>query len=119
MQGNILRSEIDGSIVIKSYLKGSPAVHLALNEDLVIGAGTAAAYGTVVLDDCNFHECADIKHFDTEKSMTFSPPQGEFTLMNYRISSDFHVPFRVQPFVEELGPNRIDVIIKVSFPIST
>jgi len=33
--------------------------------------------------------------------------------MNYRISSQFHLPFRVFPFVEELASNRIDVVIKI------
>jgi AP-4 complex subunit mu-1 len=65
------------------------------------------------MDDCNFHECANTTQFDIEKILVFSPPEGEFTLMNYRISSEFRVPFRLLPFVEEVGPNRIDVIVKV------
>ena len=35
--GAILKSEIDGSIRMKSYLKGQPELKLALNEELVIG----------------------------------------------------------------------------------
>jgi len=67
----------------------------------------------VVIDDCNFHECANTSLFDSEKTLIFAPPEGEFTLMNYRISTEYRVPFRLLPFVEEVGPNRIDVIIKV------
>jgi len=115
--GNVLRSEIDGSIVIKSYLKGNPEVRLALNEDLVFGNGLSSTggnpYGAAVMDDYNFHECANTTQFDLEKTLAFAPPEGEFTLMNYRISTEFRVPFRLLPFVEEVGPNRIDVIVKV------
>ena len=52
--GYVVNSAIDGAIQMKSYLSGNPELRLALNEDLVIGKG--GAYGSVVLDDCNFHE---------------------------------------------------------------
>lgn len=64
MKGNVLRSELDGGIVIKSYLKGSPEVRLALNEDLILSgsssSSTSSSYGATQLDDFNFHECASI-----------------------------------------------------------
>jgi hypothetical protein len=54
---------VDGCIQMKSFLKGSPQVHLALNEDLQIASAgerraAPSAYGAVQLDDVNFHECA-------------------------------------------------------------
>jgi len=112
--GNILRSELDGAIVIKSYLKGNPEVRLALNEDLILsGATSAYSYGAAALDDFNFHECANTQLFETEKTIVFTPPEGEFALMNYRISSDFRIPFRLVPFVEDFGGNKIEVSLKV------
>jgi len=116
--GNILRSEIDGSIVIKSYLKGNPEVRLALNDDLIVSGSSSTSsfsysYGAPSLDDFNFHECANTQLFDQEKTLVFTPPEGEFSLMNYRISSEFHVPFRVIPYVDELAGNRIEASIKV------
>lgn len=35
--GELIRSEVNGSIQIKSYLTGNPEVHITLNEDIVIG----------------------------------------------------------------------------------
>lgn len=106
---------------------------LALNEDLVIGRGTGKkyasnkllfrwrvyftpGYGSVVLDDVNFHECVKDEHFarvgsqdminmspalqflipvsPKDKALYFFPPDGEFVLMNYRISRDFSPPIR-------------------------
>ena len=55
-QPRILNQEINGSILLKSYLQGSPEIQLALNEDLIIGKSSQAGYGRVALDDVNFHE---------------------------------------------------------------
>ena len=57
--GYVLNSTVDGCIQMKSYLAGNPELRLALNEDLVIGKG--GAYGSVTLDDCNFHECVQLQ----------------------------------------------------------
>jgi AP-4 complex subunit mu-1 len=35
------------------------------------------------------------------KILRISPPDGEFTVMNYRVNGDFSVPFRIFPFVDE------------------
>jgi AP-4 complex subunit mu-1 len=36
----VLRAEIDGSLVMKSFIRGNPELRLALNEDLVVGRGS-------------------------------------------------------------------------------
>ena len=60
-----MNSSIDGSIQMKSYLSGNPELSLALNEDLVIGKG--GNYGSVILDDCNFHECVRLDQFESQR----------------------------------------------------
>eukprot|EP00003_Mantamonas_plastica_P030245 TRINITY_DN740_c0_g1_i2.p1 TRINITY_DN740_c0_g1~~TRINITY_DN740_c0_g1_i2.p1 ORF type:complete len:479 (+),score=170.79 TRINITY_DN740_c0_g1_i2:376-1812(+) len=110
--GDVLRSEIDGCIQMKSYLSGNPELRLALNEELVVGGGSNN-YGMVVLDDANFHECVNLDLFESERTMVFNPPEGEFEVMHYRISSEFRAPFRIFPFVEEVSTSRIDVLLKV------
>lgn len=52
--GYIINSSIDGCIQMKSYLNGNPALKLILNEDITMADSNVV--GTVVLDDCNFHE---------------------------------------------------------------
>ena len=44
--------------------------------------------------------------------MTINPPEGEFTVMNYRVAGDFHVPFRVFPFVEEMSQDKLSLLSK-------
>jgi hypothetical protein len=42
------------------------------------------------------------------------PPSGEFTCMNYRISTPFSLPISIAPRFEQVSPNSIVVDIRVS-----
>jgi len=98
---------------MKSYLAGNPELALALNENLVVGAG--GAVGAVLLDDCNFHACVRLDDFEESRVLTFVPPDGEFVVLNYRASGDVRAPFRVQPHVEEIkdAPHMLEVVVVV------
>merc|ERR1711871_248765 len=102
--GSVVNSSIDGSIQMKSYLSGNPELSLALNEDLVIGKG--GNWGSVILDDCNFHECVRLDQFESQRILKFLPPEGEFSLVNYRITADYRPPFKIYPNLEEVGPQK-------------
>jgi len=110
--GYVLNSSIDGCIQMKSYLAGKPELRLALNEDLVVGKGTGA-YGAVVLDDCNFNDCCNLADFDSQRTLSFYPPDGEFSLINYRLTSEFRPPFRIFPSVEETAHDKLEVSVLV------
>jgi len=73
---------------MKSYLRGNPGLRLVLNDDLAVGAQMSNP-GSVVLDDCAFHEFVDTRDFDTLRTLAITPPDGEFLVMNYRIKSDY------------------------------
>eukprot|EP00595_Chromulina_sp_UTEXLB2642_P002245 CAMPEP_0196763096 /NCGR_PEP_ID=MMETSP1095-20130614/3439_1 /TAXON_ID=96789 ORGANISM="Chromulina nebulosa, Strain UTEXLB2642" /NCGR_SAMPLE_ID=MMETSP1095 /ASSEMBLY_ACC=CAM_ASM_000446 /LENGTH=204 /DNA_ID=CAMNT_0042115603 /DNA_START=390 /DNA_END=1001 /DNA_ORIENTATION=+ len=107
--GQVINSSIDGSILMKSFLSGNPELRLALNEDLVIGKDSGM-YGSVILDDCNFHECVHLDEFESSRTLHFIPPDGEFSVLNYRITADFPAPFRIYPAIEESGPYKVDVV---------
>lgn len=109
--GYVVNSSIDGSIQMKSFLAGNPELRLALNEDLVIGKG--GQYGSVVLDDCNFHECVHLDEFESGRTLHFLPPDGEFVVLNYRITADFRTPFRIFPSLEEAGPYKLEMVCMV------
>ena len=74
---------------MKSYLQGNPLLRLCLNEDLAV--------------NCNFHECVNSNEFNDFKILTIDPPDGEFVAMNYRIQTDFPVPFRIYAFIDNLS----------------
>ncbi|GMN40125.1 hypothetical protein TIFTF001_009348 [Ficus carica] len=119
--GYILTSEIDGTIQMKSYLTGNPEIRLALNDDLSIGRGGGSVYdyrsslgsGAVILDDCNFHESVRLDSFEADKTLTLVPPDGEFPVMNYRMTQEFKPPFRINALIEEAGALKAEVILKV------
>lgn len=111
--GRATVSDIDGAIQMKSYLSGNPELRLALNEELVIGSAPTNTFGVVAVDDCNFHECIRLEEFEASRVLALRPPDGEFTVMNYRISGEFRAPFRVFPFVSIVSEYLVEVILKI------
>lgn len=114
--GSLINSEVDGSIVMKSFLTSNPELRVCLNDDLVLGKHNANVYSgsNVILDDANFHECVKLDEFEEKRSLVFVPPEGEFVLMNYRMTGpEIHPPFRIAPVLEEISPTQIDLFIRV------
>ncbi|KAI3460062.1 hypothetical protein Pfo_016725 [Paulownia fortunei] len=126
--GYVLTSEIDGTIQMKSYLTGNPEIRLALNDELYIGRGGIPNYGysgssgtgAVILDDCNFHESVHMDSFDVDRTLSLVPSDGEFPVMNYRITQEFKPPFTINTLIEEAGSLKAEVILKIraEFPSS-
>lgn len=114
--GDIVKSSIDGSIQMKSYLSGKPGLRLCLNEDLVINTENKegrSSSSSAPLQDVIFNECADLSEFDSNRVISLIPPDGEFVLMHYRIASVQTLPFRIYPSVTFQGMDRVDVQISV------
>ena len=60
-------------------------VHFGLNEDLVIGREEGRALiagGSVVLDDCSFHENANLTDFDRDRTITMAAVSGEVCVIS-------------------------------------
>ncbi|KAL8188168.1 UNVERIFIED_CONTAM: AP-2 complex subunit mu [Gekko kuhli] len=72
---------------------------------------------SIAIDDCTFHQCVRLSKFDSERSISFIPPDGEFELMRYRTTKDIILPFRVIPLVREVGRTKLEVkvVIKSNF----
>lgn len=122
-QGTVVSSEVDGSIVMKSFLAGTPDLYVGLNEDLVVGRGDSsrARYATVVLDSVNFHESADYSKFERDRTIMMRPPDGEFTVMNYRLSREVPQPFRVIPSIEVQSSYKAELTLRIraDFPATS
>ena len=41
---------------------------------------------SVELEDVKFHQCVRLSRFETDRTISFVPPDGEFELMSYRLS---------------------------------
>ena len=89
---------MDGHIQMRAYLSGTPECKFGLNDKLVIDKGSGSGGGgggdAVELDDCRFHQCVRLTEFDSSRTISFIPPDGEFELMKFVsipsiFSSDF------------------------------
>jgi len=72
----------------------------------------------VALDDINFHECVRLDEFESARTVTFLPPEGEFVVLNYRISAEFRCPFRIFPAIEEESEYvlNVSVVVRADMP---
>jgi len=78
--GSVTHSYINGAIVLKSFLTGSPEMRLGLNEGLCIaslgvnGAGVSDGRPLLTIDDVALHECVRFQVFPPARS----PPRCSF-----------------------------------------
>ncbi|KAG7308885.1 AP-2 complex subunit mu [Plutella xylostella] len=132
-QGQVLSAHVAGKVVMKSYLSGMPECKFGINDKIVMEAKGKGSGGgisgnqdndparsgkpVVVIDDCQFHQCVKLSKFETEHSISFIPPDGEFELMRYRTTKDISLPFRVIPLVREVGRTKMEVkvVLKSNF----
>jgi len=100
---------------MRAYLSGTPECKFGLNDKLVIDKGSAGAGGSdaVELDDCRFHQCVRLTEFDSSRTISFIPPDGEFELMKYRSTSNVKLPLRIIPTVTEVGTTQVTYIVTV------
>ena len=47
-------------------------------------AATSDKKTAIAIDDCTFHQCVRLSKFESERAISFIPPDGEFDLMQYR-----------------------------------
>lgn len=128
-QGQVLSAHVAGKVAMKSYLSGMPECKFGINEKITIeGRSTLSGVrgtttdekssrASVVIDDCQFHQCVKLTKFDTEHAISFIPPDGEYELMRYRTTKDIQLPFRVIPLVREVSRNKMEVkvVVKSNF----
>ncbi|MCJ1388316.1 hypothetical protein MMC18_001162 [Xylographa bjoerkii] len=125
--GTVLRADVNGQIVMRAYLSGTPECKFGLNDRLLLDGdslagptgntagtkATKAAAGSVTLEDCQFHQCVKLGKFDADRIISFIPPDGEFELMRYRATENVNLPFKVHAIVNELGKTKVEYSIAI------
>ncbi|CAE6498303.1 unnamed protein product [Rhizoctonia solani] len=117
-KGAVLRADVDGQVLMRAYLSGTPECKFGLNDKLVLEQSERGLSDNAVeLDDCQFHQCVRLGKFDSDRIISFVPPDGEFELMKYRSTTNINLPLRVHPIVVEHGTSRVEytVAVKASF----
>lgn len=122
-KGAVLRKDVSGKVMMKTYLTGMPECKFAMNDKISMEHEAKKKqkrrYNTgITLDDCTFHRCVNLSHFDHDRTISFIPPDGEFELMRYRITQHVTLPFRVIPVITEHGRSRVEYEVSVKADFS-
>ena len=119
-KGNVLQSEVQGKIMMKAYLTGTPECKFGLNDKVLVDKDKEQQNKekkkpktAVQLDDCQFHQCVRLGKFQTERVISFVPPDGEFELMKYRTTENINIPFKITPTVYSSSPTRLEYKISL------
>jgi len=115
--GNVLHSEIVGAIKMKTKLSGMPELRLGLNDRVQfesMGRGPSVGGGpkAIEMEDVNFHQCVRLAKFETDRTISFIPPDGSFELMSYRLNTQVKPLIRVEAIVKRHQRSRLEYTMK-------
>ena len=109
----MLRSEIIGVITIKSYLSGMPLLKLGLNDKIFFElSGRSTRSRTIEMDDLKFHPCVNMNKFNSERVIEFTPPDGAFELMSYRLNTQLKPLIWVEVTMDANSKTKIEYNVK-------
>ncbi|VDN33967.1 unnamed protein product [Gongylonema pulchrum] len=66
----------------------------------------------VELEDVKFHQCVRLSRFENDRTISFVPPDGEFELMNYRLTTTVKPLIWVEACMEKHAHSRIEYMVK-------
>jgi len=113
--GSMLRSEVCGAVVVKSFINGNPEIKIGLNKDLQIGKPANRGYSTpsAMLDAISFGENTKTQEFETSRTLSMIAQDGECVLLNYRSTNHYNLPIRCSVAVAKESDYKIEVAVKV------
>ncbi len=68
----------------------------------------------VELEDVKFHQCVRLSRFENDRTISFVPPDGDFELMSYRLTTQVKPLIWIESQIERHSRSRVEYIIKVS-----
>jgi len=110
--GNVLRSEIVGSIKMRVFLSGMPELRLGLNDKILFESSGRGKSKAVELEDVKFHQCVRLTRFENDRTISFVPPDGEFELMSYRLTTQVKPLIWIESVIERHAHSRVEYMIK-------
>jgi AP-1 complex subunit mu len=64
------------------------------------------------MEDVKFHQCVRLSRFENDRTISFIPPDGEFELMSYRLSTPVKPLIWVEAAVEHHKGSRVEYMVK-------
>jgi len=78
--GQVVVSEVQGTLKMRAYLSGMPECKLGLNDKVLFEAqGRAARHRAVDLEDARFHQCVRLARFDNDRTIRCGIHEGRAT----------------------------------------
>jgi AP-1 complex subunit mu len=91
-----------------------PECKLGLNDKVMLQAQNKTGKGTSVeLEDIKFHQCVRLARFENDRTISFIPPDGQFDLMNYRITAPTKPLLWVEANVSRPSRSRVEYTVKL------
>lgn len=142
-KGQMLTSEIFGTIKLKTYLSGMPELQLGLNDKFIKSAlksiksltsyidnnndddddydtnnsnttNTTNIKSPIEVEDVKFHQCVRLPKFEKDKVISFIPPDGVCDLITYRVHSDSLKPlFLIDYKFKNHSNTRLEIMVKI------
>ncbi|KAK2086487.1 AP-1 complex subunit mu-2 [Saguinus oedipus] len=110
--GSVLLNEIVCSIKLKVFLLGMPELRLGLNDRVLFELTGRSKNKSVELEDVKFHQGVRLSHFDNDRTISFIPPDGDFELMSYRLSTQVKPLIWIESFIEKFSHSRVEIMVK-------
>lgn len=99
---------------MKCYLSGMPELRLGLNDKVMFeSTGRTSRGKSIEMEDVKFHQCVRLSRFENDRTISFIPPDGEFELMSYRLSTAVKPLIWVEAAVESHKGSRVEYMVKV------
>ncbi|XP_076814493.1 AP-1 complex subunit mu-1-like [Clavelina lepadiformis] len=110
--GNVLRSEIVGSVKMRVFLSGMPELRLGLNDKILFENTGRTKSKAVEMEDVKFHQCVRLSRFENDRTISFIPPDGEFELMSYRLNTHVKPLIWIESVIERHSHSRVEIMVK-------
>lgn len=110
--GNVLQSEVLGALKVRCFLSGMPELKLGLNDKVMFGLTGRSTNKAIELEDVKFHQCVRLSKFETDRTISFIPPDGEFELMSYRMNAQVKPLIWCETAIESYTGSRIEYLVK-------
>lgn len=110
--GQVLQSEIVGSVKMKVHLTGMPELRLGLNDKVLFESTGRTRSKSVELEDVKFNQCVRLSRFENDRTISFIPPDGEFELMSYRLNTQVKPLIWIESRIERHSHSRVEFLIK-------
>uniref|UniRef100_A0A8C7H5L4 AP-1 complex subunit mu-2 n=1 Tax=Oncorhynchus kisutch TaxID=8019 RepID=A0A8C7H5L4_ONCKI len=110
--GSVMSSDIVGTVKLKTMLSGMPELRLGLNDRALFALTGRDKGKTVTMEDVKFHQCVRLSRFESDRTISFIPPDGESELMSYRINTHVKPLIWIESVIEKFSHSRVEIMVK-------